>query len=666
MESSTVSRRTFMKGALATGGAALAAASLAACAPATDSLAETGDTEGHPARAFSFTPGVYHGSAEGRGGDVTVAVTLSENAIEAVNITSHRETAIISDVPCSRIPREIVEYQSTAVDTVTGATMTSMAIIGAAENAIVASGASVDEVRASFDVAPVINPPLPEDVRIAVVGGGVAGMAAAIRAAQLEIPVVLFEQSAHLGGDALFADGWSFGAGTMMQKAAGIEDSPELMIQEYTVDRFNPESKNQWNEENFRKLVEGSGPTVDWLDSYVGARYDKRQVTRGDYGWDLTPRVTYLNGGYNLVEPMTRKIEEGVRDGFITVMFEHAVTGLTTDESGKVVGVETVNRNGESEDYAFDTVLMATGGFAHNAEMRAEFCGPNVQTYTPSTDNGSGYGIIEALGGSFVNMNATGFYGGALVTSGTDMVRYQVDCSYPYAFWVGKDGKRILNELISTKAHQMFWTLVPDNIGYVVFPASKRLEQNGIVEKCGYCETPLTPWQSWELFDKLLDEGKGVWQADTIEELAEKMGVDAAGLAQTADEISAAYSAGEADSFGRTSLCDMTGPFYGLEAYAYLIFTAALAEVDIDYRMLTADGAPIEGLRVAGQLLGTQLPPTTKTQGGNGLSGSYPNQGRMAMEAIIEELYGIDAQLPPFSSTADPSDYDIEIAGVSL
>ena len=87
-----------------------------------------------------------------------------------------------------------------------------------------------------------------------------------------------------------------------------------------------------------------------------------------------------------------------------------------------------------------------------------------------------------------------------------------------------------------------------------------------------------------------------------------------------------------------------------------------MAEVDINYHMLDTSGNVIEGLYVAGQLLGTQLPPTTKTQGGNGLSGSYPNQGRMAMEAIAEELLGMDAELKPFDTTATSDDYDIVIA----
>ena len=259
-------------------------------------------------------------------------------------------------------------------------------------------------------------------------------------------------------------------------------------------------------------------------------------------------------------------------------------------------------------------------------------------------------------------MNATGFYGGAMVTGSTDFVRYQVDCQYPYAFWVGGDGKRLMNELASSKAHQSFWRTVADNIGYVVFPKSKRLDQRGMVIKCGYHETPLTPWQSWEMFDELLAEENGVWEADTVEELAAKMGVDAAGLQATVDEINAAHQSGSADSFGRTKLCEMAGPFYGIKTYAYLIFTAALAEVDINYHMLDTSGNVIEGLYVAGQLLGTQLPPTTKTQGGNGLSGSYPNQGRMAMEAIAEELLGMDAELKPFDTTATSDDYDIVIA----
>lgn len=646
-----MSRRSFMKGSVLAAGAALAGAAVTGCAPKT--LADTG--EDAVESSLNFTPGVYHGVAQGRAGDLTVAVHLSEHAIERVDVTSHRDSRILTDEPISRIPAQIVKHQSTKVDTITGATITSFAIINATENALEKAGVDLKDVRVSFDADPVVTPQL-VDARIGIVGGGVAGLAATIRAAQVGIPVVLFERSGHLGGDAIFAGGYSWGVDTLMQKAAGIKDSVDLMYKEFTEDRFNPNSKKVWYPDAFRKLIEGSGPTIDWLDTYVNARYHHREVTQGCYGWDLTPRVGYLDGGYNLVEPMIRKVEEGVRDGLVTVLFEHLVTDLMTDSSGNVCGVVAQNAAGEAKEYPFEAVLMATGGFAHNAEMRAEYVGENVQTYTPCTDDGLGFQIIQGLGGAFENMYETKVYGGAMVTDESDFVRYSINQAYPFAFWVGADGKRLYPELNNAMAMK-FWGEVADHTGYVIFPKAKRLDQHSMVNRFMF-ETQMSPWEGWELFDQLLEEGKGVFEADTLEELAQKMGIDAAELSKTVDGINASYESGTEDEFGRTWKCAMEGPFYGITAYAYIIYTQTSAKATLDYKMLKEDGTPIEGLYVAGQLLGLQTPPTTKTQGGNGLSGCYPNQGRLAIEDIIENVYGQDVHLKPFEADIDPADYE--------
>ena len=103
--------------------------SLVACS-STDNGGSTG----------SFTPGTYEGTAAGRNGDVTVSVTLTENEISEVTVTAHEETAGIADPAIEQIPAAIVAAQSTQVETVSGATITSQAIIDAANAALESAG----------------------------------------------------------------------------------------------------------------------------------------------------------------------------------------------------------------------------------------------------------------------------------------------------------------------------------------------------------------------------------------------------------------------------------------------------------------------------------------------------------------------------------------------
>ncbi len=91
----------------------------------------------------AFTPGTYTGVGEGMGGDVTVSVTFSESAIEKVEVVSHGETKGICEPAIEQIPAAIVEAQSLAVDAVSGATVTSKAILKAVEDCAAQAGADV-------------------------------------------------------------------------------------------------------------------------------------------------------------------------------------------------------------------------------------------------------------------------------------------------------------------------------------------------------------------------------------------------------------------------------------------------------------------------------------------------------------------------------------------
>ncbi|WP_159433397.1 FMN-binding protein [Bacillus tuaregi] len=98
-----------------------------------------------------FHPGTYKEKTEGYKGPIKVSVTVDENTIKEVNIIEHRETEAITDDALEQIPHAIVERQSISVDTVAGATYTSRAIIGAVKEALLAAGASLDDITKSVD-----------------------------------------------------------------------------------------------------------------------------------------------------------------------------------------------------------------------------------------------------------------------------------------------------------------------------------------------------------------------------------------------------------------------------------------------------------------------------------------------------------------------------------
>src|SRR5690606_235559 len=113
--------------------------SVAACSKTdtTDTSSDTG----------IFKAGTYVGVGKGNNGDVKVEVKFDANSIVSIKVLEHSETAGISDPAIERIPGEIVEKQSIAVDTVSGATNTSKAILEAVEDCIKQAGADVEAFK---------------------------------------------------------------------------------------------------------------------------------------------------------------------------------------------------------------------------------------------------------------------------------------------------------------------------------------------------------------------------------------------------------------------------------------------------------------------------------------------------------------------------------------
>lgn len=135
-----------------------------------------------PAMAEGYTAGTYTASADGNNGPVTVEVDFDENAITAVRVTEHAETAGICETPIERIPAAIVENQSLAVDTIAGATNTSNAILAAVADCVKQAGGDPEALKGAVESAPAVEL---EDMTtdVVVVGAGIAGLTAALTAA---------------------------------------------------------------------------------------------------------------------------------------------------------------------------------------------------------------------------------------------------------------------------------------------------------------------------------------------------------------------------------------------------------------------------------------------------------------------------------------------------
>ena len=132
----------------------------------------------------AYTAGTYTGvSPNGRGGEVKVEVVLSADRIESVTLLENNETAAIAAPAIETIPAQIMEHQSLGVDAVSGATITSLAILEAVADAVTQAGGDAEALKSVPVNVEKKDETVEMNATVVVVGGGAAGMAAAMSAA---------------------------------------------------------------------------------------------------------------------------------------------------------------------------------------------------------------------------------------------------------------------------------------------------------------------------------------------------------------------------------------------------------------------------------------------------------------------------------------------------
>ena len=175
-----------------------------ACAVLALSLVFTG-CSGTSSSEGGLTDGTYTGTGRGRNGDITVEVVVAKGAVSEITVTDHTETAGIADPALEKIPAEIIEAQSLAVDNVSGATLTSNGIIEAVKACLVDAGADIDAWTKSDDKQ-VEKTAKSADADLVVVGAGISGMSTALSAKENGVDnIVIIEKQAAAGGTTALA-----------------------------------------------------------------------------------------------------------------------------------------------------------------------------------------------------------------------------------------------------------------------------------------------------------------------------------------------------------------------------------------------------------------------------------------------------------------------------
>lgn len=312
----------------------------------------------------NFTPGTYEGHANSTGGEIVVEVTVSEHAIENIEVVACNDTDGVKNVPLERIPSQIIEHQSLNVDAVSGATLTSLFLKNAITDAVKQATDSTDGLMEKVSYQAPSQSDMEADV--VVVGGGSAGLTAAAQAGSLGLNVVLVERNGFLGGTSLLSD------------AAVCESFVDYLA----ADRPAFESFLSSAEIDYATV------DIDYLGNELGIVYFTPDEGRSKMATGVAAMEAFA-------------VEKGV-----TILKDTSVTGLVV-EDGSVTGVTAEPLGQDSFTVSAKAVILASGGFARNKDLINEYM-PQYAEVTPcnlSGSRGEAIGWVEELNAKLYNMD---------------------------------------------------------------------------------------------------------------------------------------------------------------------------------------------------------------------------------------------------------------------
>lgn len=614
-----LSRRSFIRNTTIAG-IGVAVLGLAGCTP--DKPTTSSDT------ALPYTAGTYTASSQGKFGPVTIQATFSNEAIENIEVTDHEETAFISNRALTELPEAIVENQSLAVDTITGATLSSMAVLAATEDCVRQAGGNPSDLKeAPQKTASTGTESLEAD--LLVVGAGGSGVACAIAAAKLGMErVVVLEKSCSIGGNALVSGGYLeyVEADDSLREEMTDSQRAQLEADLAAAEGVVPADaleliRGQWanwqaagNTKCFDSIelqalqytIAGEGDyegnvlfcqNIAALDAWLvedGFAF-KELVGIVGYPWPRwsSPAEGRCGQGYfqhyqGLVEDQALPVE---------ILLNAPATELIC-EGDRVVGAKAQAEDGTTyEVRAAKGVVLATGGFSGSPEMLRQYNtmwpfeeGVDIPTTNTYGHTGDGINMALALGAGVALMDDQMPFPMADCKNSSDetTVGDDIDC-----MMINSEGVRFMDEVRDRYSMTADIMEQPGQMMYMITDADTcRVE--GDLNRYGH------------KLESLINQGQ-LYVADTIEELAAQIGCEGSVLAKTVADYNEAARSGVDAAFGRTSFSDLSPienpPFYASPRTWAMHITVGGLLYDDSFRVTTEEGEPIEGLYAVGETI---------------------------------------------------------------
>ncbi len=537
-----------------------------------------------------YKDGLFKGIGIGYAGEIEVLVTILEGKIKNIKFISHNETPVISEPAFNEIPNEIIKKNTIMVPNVKGCSMSSRGIKEAVMNALILSGGEKISLLNKFKDAENLNKIVVsknkfksfENFDIVIVGGGGAGLSAAISASNLGAKVVLLEKMAAVGGNTLVSMGGINIPGSDAQKSKKIEDNPELY---YNDALTGGDGEN--NKELFKILSENALDTYNWLKEEIKVEFKKDELIH--FGGHTVPRAAIFKGKYavELISKLRKKAENlgvEIRTGV------DAKEIITKDK--EVIGIKAISEGKSVKFFGSRGVIFTTGGFSGNIEMRKKYnpeLDERYKTTNQSGITGDGHLMCEKLGVDFVHMSYIQTF--PIANPLTGALSHVGGSRFDGAILVNKSGERFVEELERRDVVSKAILSQTDGVGYLVWSQEIEAVANRTVENKVEVNTLKR--------DNLFVEG-------TLEECIKKLEINLTTLKNTINIYNSYVEKGRDEKFNRRGnlIKIEKGPFYIQIVAPAVHHTMGGIKINSDNKVLDIRGNIIKGLYAAGEIVG--------------------------------------------------------------
>jgi fumarate reductase flavoprotein subunit len=524
-----------------------------------------------------FTPGTYTATERGMAGDFDITVTFSDTAIESIKIGENNETLMVGSEALRILPERIIKNQSLNVDIVSGATFTSYAVIYGVRNCVEQAQGNLEALLAAPVYVDTYDN-LTHEADIIIVGGGLAGISAAISAKQNGGNVILLEQKEYLGGNTTMAVGTFIFGGSSIQKAAGIQDTPDAFYH-WALEN----SHNQKDPVQVRMLADYGQDLIDFYDA-MGIKFNTTVFATSGSPINRGHRVAPSTGG--AVSQLQAYME---RIG-VDVRYATRAEDFIFNNAGEIIGVKAVDYYKRPVEYYGKNIVLATGGWGDNHEMINTYWGREYDPIVYGGATGMDGVMLNAtlkLGADLVNMGAPHLDATLAVGRGILVwTNFLTDCG---GIVIRQNGRRFADEqsthadIVATAMHD------PGDEYYYEIIDNNSFNFNSI------------------LADKLRDYIRMglMTQFDSVEAMARGLTIDLVTLQQTLNDYNAAVRGEIKDAYNRTGFFhELQAPFYTVKVSNGVVCTTGGLKVDRDFRVITTAGRAIPHLYAIGEISG--------------------------------------------------------------